>query len=190
MRNIALGGDFSAEFNAVQQEVGPDDQLVTGDSRLQFHYGDQVDLQAPENCAQLRSEKRVVFVLLESDEIRSIYGDKATADFWSSCTSPSLTKVTERPGAFALFVTGAPRGRCDTAAPDSRPAVEFGRFKAQAAANGLYQRIQGAGFVEAKLEQVSCDELRIVEYVPDDATGSSVIAEAKRAGFTPRLVEP
>jgi hypothetical protein len=186
MRNIALGGDFSAEVNALAPQVRPGDTIVTGDSRLEFRYGSQVEVQEPRSCAQLVHPNRVVFVLLESDEERTLYGDKATSAFWQGCTKPKLTLVTDRLGAFALFTVPA---RCGEP-PLAQPAVQFGRYRNDAAAAPLFARLRGAGFVEARVEQTGCSSYRIVEYVPSDDVGRSVVREAKAAGFHARLVSP
>lgn len=191
MRNVALGGDFSAEIDAIEPQVGPQDKILTYDGRLEFFYLDQIDLQAPQSCNQLAGHR--VFVLLEDDEIKKIYGSRADSAFWEGCRNVSLTKVAERPGAFAVFVNGAPRsatGGCGAPAPtDQGLAIEFGRMKTAAQANALQKQIVGAGFVEAKVEQLGCSLYRVVETgVPSQAVGQSIIAEAKSAKITAVLV--
>jgi hypothetical protein len=105
MRNIAFGGDFAAEMNALAPQVRSGDRILTFDGRLRFFYLSQVDYEAPLGCGQLVGHR--LFVLLESDEIRTIYGGRSRPAFWESCPGAKLTKVDERPGAYALFVNGA-----------------------------------------------------------------------------------
>ena len=105
MRNIALGGDCAAEMNAVAPQVRAQDRILTFDGRLRFFYLSQTDYEAPLRCGQLAGHR--LFVLLESDELRTIYGKQSTAAFWESCPGAHLTKVDERPGAYAVFVNGA-----------------------------------------------------------------------------------
>ncbi|MGZ4317351.1 MAG: ArnT family glycosyltransferase [Gaiellaceae bacterium] len=191
MRNVALGGDFSAEINAIEPQLGPRDRILTYDGRLEYFYLDQIDLQAPESCNQLAGHR--LFVLLEDDEVRKIYGRRADSAFWEACRNVSLTKVDERPGAFAVFVNGPPRaanGGCGATPPtDQGLAIEFGRVKTQAQANALQKQVAGAGFVEAKVEQLGCSLYRVVETgVPSQAVGQSIVAEAKSAKITAVLV--
>ena len=192
LSNLALGGDFSAELTALAPQVQPGDTIVTPDGRLPFRYPSQVSLQAPQSCSQLRQPGRTIFVLLESDEERTLYGAKADSRYWSTCRRPTLTKVTERPGAFALYVTGSPQAvtGCDTSTPVPGLAVEFGRFQTSAAAQQLLTRAKGVGFREAVLEQLGCASYRVVEHgVPSRSVGASIVAEAKSAGIKAKLVE-
>jgi hypothetical protein len=106
MRNIGLGGDFAAELNALAPQVRKNDRILTFDGRLRFFYLSQVDYAPPQSCSQVDHHR--VFVLLESDELRAIYGKRATSGFWEACRGSRLTKVDERPGAYAIFVNGVP----------------------------------------------------------------------------------
>ena len=192
LRGVALGGDFGAELDAVVPQVRPGDRIVTADSRLEFRYLSQVSWQAPRSCSQLRGPGRTVFVLLESDEERTLYGAKASSQYWENCRKPTLTKITERPGAFALFVTGSPKavsGNCDAPATPPGLAVEFGRFRTATAAERLLAQVKGLGFGEAGVEQLGCASYRVVEHgVPSKAVGASIVAEAKTAHLRPKLV--
>jgi hypothetical protein len=165
---------------------------VTPDGRLPFRYPSQVSLQAPESCSQLRHPGRTIFVLLESDEERTVYGAKAGPAYWERCRKPKLTKLVERPGAFALFVTGTPRadvGGCGAPTPTSGLAVEFGRFRTAAAAERLLAQVKRLGFGEALVEQLGCASYRVVEHgVPSKAVGDSIVAEAKTAHLRATVV--
>lgn len=189
MRNVALGGDFSAEVNALAPQVGPRDRILTFDGRLRFFYLDQVDLQEPLSCSQLAGHR--VFVLLESDEIRAIYGKRGDSAYWDACR-PAPTMVDERLGAFAVFVTGAPRptvGGCGAPPEEQGLAVEFGRLPSQAKAESLVKRLASVGFVQARVEQLGCSLYRVVETgVPDAKVGQSILAEARSAGLAATLV--
>ena len=55
MRNIALGGDFSSELNALMPQVGASDRILTYDQRLRFFYRAQVDFAAPRSCRSPRA---------------------------------------------------------------------------------------------------------------------------------------
>jgi hypothetical protein len=193
LRSVALGGDFDAELTAVQPQVRPDAAVVTTDARLQFYYPSNVRLQPPTDCSQLRSAPSTVFVLLESDEERTLYGPKAAAAYWAACRHPTPTMVAERPGAFAIFVTGHPvneSGGCATQAPTPGLAVEFGRFRTDAPAERLLAQAKRVGFVQAKVERLGCNLYRVVETgIPNAAVGRSIVAEAKTAKLDARLVE-
>ena len=143
MRNIALGGDFSAEIDALAPQVGPHDRILTYDGRLEFFYLDQVDLAAPQSCSQLAGHR--LFVLLEDDETQKLFGRRDDASFWEACRNVTLTKVAERPGAFAVFVNGAPRSASSgCGAPtqtDQGLAIEFGRVKTAAQALALQKHV-------------------------------------------------
>jgi len=189
-RSLALGGDFAAEIAAVEPQVDPGDRLLTYDGRLRFFYLDQVDLEAPQSCAQLPGHR--VFVLLEDDETRKVFGRRADSSFWAACKSVSLVKVAERPGAFAVFVNGAPRqavGGCGAPPEEQGLAIEFGRTRTSDAAQALQKHVAAIGFVQAKVEQLGCALYRVIETgVPNKAVGESIIAEAKSAGVTVKLV--
>ncbi len=191
MRGVALGGDFAAEMDALTPQVGPKDRIVTFDGRLRFFYLDQVDIQAPQSCAQLPGHR--VFVLLEDDEIRAIYGKHADSAFWETCRNVSPTKVAERPGAFAVFVNGTPRSATSgcgaPATSDQGLAIEFGRMRTAAPANVLQRHLAALGVVQAKVEQLGCSLYRVVETgVPNQAVGQSILAEAKSAKLQAKLV--
>ena len=185
MRNVALGGDFAAELDALAPQVQKGDSILTYDARLRFYYLDQIDYQEPTSCSQLAGHR--VFVLLEDDEYQTLFGTRDDSSFWEACRNPTLTKVAERPGAFAVFVneTG-----CGSPAPqDQGMAIEFGRFRTDAKAEALRAHLAAAGFVEAKVEQLGCALYRVVETgVPSEQVGQSIIAEAKTAGITATLV--
>jgi len=191
MRGVAYGGDFDAELAALQPQVRPGDKILTTDSRLQFFYLDQIDIQGLDSCDQLPGHR--IFVLLEDDELVRLYGERATSAFWQACKNVSLTKVDERPGAYAVFVNGPvlpPVGQeCGTPPADTGLVLEFGRFRTLAAATALVKRALSVGFVQAKIEQVGCNSYRVVETgIPSKAVGESIIAEATKAGFAPKLV--
>lgn len=191
MRNVGLGGDFSVELDALDSQVRSGDSILTYDGRLRFYYGDQIDYQQPLSCSQLAGHR--VFVLLEDDEYETLFGARAGSAFWDACRSPSLTKVAERPGAFAVYVIGTPRastGGCSArGVQDSGMAIEFGRVATAAKAAALKAHVVAAGFVEAKTEQLGCSLYRVVETgVPSTAVGQSIVAEAKSAGIVATLV--
>jgi 4-amino-4-deoxy-L-arabinose transferase-like glycosyltransferase len=186
LRGLALGGDFSAEYDALKRELQPSDTIVTADGRLQFYYGSQVSMVGASSCSALRRPSRTVFMLLESDEIRAVSGRKADPKYWESCRSPKLTKVTERPGAFALFVTGPV---CTPAPITPELSIEFGRFRTEAAADKLLAQAKGNGFREAIVEQLGCASYRVVEHgIPNEAVGESIVAEAKSAHLNATIV--
>lgn len=193
MRNVALGGDFSAEVNALAPQVTADDRILTSDGRLRFFYLDQVDLQEPRSCSQLAGHR--LFVLLEDDEIRALYGRRAESSYWESCKGAGLTKVDERPGAFAIFVRGAARptvGGCGVS-PETQTslAIEFGRTRTSAAARLLLSRVAALGFVQAKVEQLGCSLYRVVETgIPDEDVAKSILAETQAAHLSATLVRP
>jgi hypothetical protein len=193
MRNVALGGDFSAEVNALEPQVAPKDRILTSDGRLRFFYLDQVDLQEPQSCGQLAGHR--LFVLLEADEIRALYGHRADSSYWESCRGARLTKVDERPGAFAIFVQGSARptvGGCGVVpvAPTTL-AIEFGRTRTTGAADRLLRQVAALGFVQAKVEQLGCSLYRVVETgIPDEAVAKSILAETEAAHLPTRLVRP
>lgn len=191
MRNVALGGDFSSEVNALAPQVGPRDRILTYDLRLQYFYLGRVDFAPPLACSQLRGYG--VFVLLESDEVRTLYGDRAGSAFWQSCSG--VTEVAERPGAFAIFVRGAPAattGGCGAPPPEAGLAVQFGpTLRTEASARRLLARLVSLGFVQARVEQLGCASYRVGEHgVPDAKVGASVVAEARSAGIEARVVGP
>jgi hypothetical protein len=134
-----------------------------------------------------------IFVLLESDEVRTIYGNKASPAFWETCRGRSLTLVAERPGAYALFVNGGLRqavGGCGAPAPVPQLAVEFGpHYRTAAQAKTALKPLVGLGFVRARVDQVGCANYRIIETGITDATvGDSIIVEARKAHLDARLV--
>lgn len=191
MRGIALGGDFANEVNDLAPQVGPHDTILTYDGRLKFFYLNQVVIDMPMTCSEARGHR--IFVLLEDDEIQKLWGKLAGSAFWAGCKNPTLTKVAERPGAYAIFVEGTPKpvvGECNTSPPqDQGMAIEFGRFRTAALAQPLLKRIVANGFVEAKVEQLGCAIYRVVETgVPSTAVGQSIVAEAKKAGIPATLV--
>lgn len=191
MRDIAFGGDYAAEVAALAPQVEAKDRILTYDARLQFLYLDQVDIAAPQSCSQLPGHR--LFVLLEDDELVKLYGSRAGSAYWQGCHNVSLTKIAERPGAFAVFVNGAPRSTdtgCGAPPPnDQGLAIEFGRSTTAAAADTLQKYVVKAGFVEAKVEQLGCASYRVVETgVPSQAVGQSIVAEAKSAGIKASLV--
>jgi len=190
-RNIALGGDFSSEIEALRPQVEPNDRILTYDQRLRFYYLSQVDFAAPQSCNQLTGHR--IFVLLESDEVRTLYGKPATAAYWSSCPGKRLVNVAERPGAYAIFVNGALRpsvGGCGAPPLASGLAVEFGvSFRTARAAEVELKHVVGLGFVQAHVEQAGCASYRIVETgVPDAGVGNSIVEEAGKAKLAARLV--
>jgi 4-amino-4-deoxy-L-arabinose transferase-like glycosyltransferase len=186
LRSLALGGDFASELDALKSQVQPGDTIVTADGRLEFYYLSQVSLVGASSCSALRRPGRTVFMLLESDESQAVNGARADPKYWESCRTPKLTKVTERPGAFALFVTGPV---CTPAAPTPGLSIEFGRFKTEAAAEKLLAQAKGDGFREAIVEQLGCGSYRVVEHgVPNKAVGESIVAEAKSAHLNATIV--
>jgi 4-amino-4-deoxy-L-arabinose transferase-like glycosyltransferase len=186
LRNLALGGDFAAEYDALKRELQPSDTIVTADGRLQFYYFPQVSLTGASSCSALRRPGRTVFMLLESDEIRAVNGAKADPKYWESCRSPKLTKVAERPGAFALFVTGPV---CTAAPATPGLSVEFGRFRTEAAAEKLLAKAKRDGFREAIGERLGCAAYRVVEHgIPNKAVAASIVAEAKSAHLNAAVV--
>ncbi len=192
VRNIALGGDFAAEINALEPQVGKHDSILSSDSRLRFFYLSQVDVQAPQSCSQIPGHQ--VFVLLEDDELRALYGKRADSAYWQACRTVTLTKIDERPGAFAVFVTGTPRpsvGGCGSPpSEDQGLAIEFGRTRTAAPAELLRKHVVAVGFVEAKTEQLGCSLYRVVETgVPSEQVGQSIVAEAKAAKIAATLVK-
>jgi hypothetical protein len=191
LRSLALGGDFNAELAALEPLLPTTRTIVTADARLQFYYLERVRLEPPTACGQLNGEGTTL-VLLESDEERTLYGDKASSAFWEACRKPKATLVADRPGAFALFVAGA-RGRtalgsCSTD-PTAGLSVEFGRFRSVAAAKTLLARSKGAGFVQARVEQLACELYRVVETgIPSAAVGRSIVDEAAKAHLRARVI--
>jgi hypothetical protein len=191
LRSIGLGGDFAAELNDLTPQVGPRDRILSYDQRLRFYYLPQLDFEAPQSCDQLRGHR--IFVLLESDEVRTIYGNHASPAFWKTCQGRSLTLVAERPGAYTVFVNGRLRptvGGCAAPEQVSQLAVEFGsHYRTAAEATTAVKRVTGLGFVQAHVDQVGCANYRIVETGVTDATvGNSVITEARSAHLDARLV--
>jgi hypothetical protein len=191
LRSIALGGDFAAELNDLAPQVGAEDRILSFDQRLRFFYLPQLDFEPPLSCNQLSDHR--IFVLLESDEVRTIYGNKASPAFWETCRGRSLTLVAERPGAYALFVNGGLRqavGGCGAPAPVPQLAVEFGpHYGTAAQAKTALKPLVGLGFVQARVDQVGCANYRIIETGITDATvGDSIIVEARKAHLDARLV--
>ena len=164
MRNVALGGDFGAEINSLQPQVGPHDRILSYDQRLRFYYLDQVDIAAPQACTQLQGHR--IFVLLESDEVRQLYGARASPGYWDACPA-KLTKVDERPGAYAIYVNGALRstvGGCGATAPAPGFVIQFSQpFKTSADAAAALKGIVAVGFIQAHVEHIGCADYRIVE---------------------------
>ena len=190
MRDIAVGGDFAAELNAVAPQVGPGDRTLTFDQRLRFIYLSQVEIAPPLSCSQLRNYH--VFVLLESDEIQRVYGDRAQASYWERCAHP-FTKTDERLGAFAVFVSGMPRpaeGGCG-ALPQTDPlVVQFGpNFGTKSAAQSFLNKAAAVGFVEARVVQLGCALYRVVEPVPNEQVAREVVAEAQTVNLHAQLVK-
>jgi hypothetical protein len=188
LRDLALGGDFSAELDALKSRVSREDVIETYDQRLRFFYLDRVVIAAPTACSQMQG--RQVLVLLESDEVRKLFGRRTSPAFWSACRSPHLEEVDERPGAYAILVNGtAPvTGGCGVAATPGL-AVEFGVFRNQTAAQRVLGRVRSVGFVQAMVERVGCQAYRVVEtHVPNASVGRSIVAEAGTAHLRARLV--
>jgi hypothetical protein len=132
-------------------------------------------------------------VLVESDEVRTIYGSRASPAFWKACHGQSLTLVAERPGAYAVFVNGRLRqivGGCGAPPAVARLGVEFGpHYRTATQANAALKGVVGLGFVQAHVDQVGCANYRILETGVTDATvGNSIIAEARSAHLEARLV--
>jgi hypothetical protein len=191
MRNIALGGDFASELDALTPQVKPDDRILTFDARLRFFYQGQVDYQEPLACSQLSGHR--IFVLLESDELRTIFGRRSSSAYWQACRNVNLTKIDERPGAYALFVNGAVTpsvGGCGAPAPSGGLGVQFGpTFKSERAARSLLQHVADVGFVQARVEQLGCASYRVMEPgVPSATVGAGIVKEAKTAKLSARLV--
>jgi hypothetical protein len=190
MRGIALGGDFANELNALAPQVGKSDKIISYDGRLKFYYLDQATVQMPLSCEQAHGYS--IFVLLEDDEVRTLWPRQTNPTFWSSCTNPAWTKVDERPGAYTIFVAGTPKptaGGCVTAPQDQGLAVEFGRMSTAAEAQARLKYVLASGFVQAKVEQLGCSLYRVVETgIPNKAVGDSIVAEATHAGIAVKLV--
>jgi len=192
MESLALGGDFSAELDALRPQVRPRDAFVTDDYRLRFWFADHT-FTNPTDCSDLATvQGRALLVVLESDEEKAIYGTKASGAYWENCHAAHLTPILERPGAFALLAKGdvtQVTGGCN--APPATPglAVEFGRFANPRSAQALLAKIKPIGFVQAKVEQLGCDLYRVAETgVPSNAVGQSIVAEAAGAHLKTRLV--
>jgi hypothetical protein len=191
MRNIGYGGDFDAEYEALLPQVGKSDRILTDDGRLQFFYLDQIDVEQPQGCSQIPGHR--VYVLLEDDEIRTIYGKLADPAYWEACKNLNLTKVAERPGAFAVLVNLTPQqvaAACKNLPPPPPGlAVQLGTASTSAAAETLRSRIASLGFVQATVQQLGCSSFRIVETgVPSQTVGQSIVVEAKSAGLAAKLV--
>ena len=192
LRDLGLGGDFAAEMDALVPQVRPHDVIATDDAKLLFFYLSQVEIIAPEHCSQLAGTR--LFVLLESDEEHALYGNRADSAFWDACTNPHLTKIAERPGAFAVYVNGIPTlagGGCGTP-PPKELVVEFGEpVSTMAAAQAQLKRVVGAGFSQASVQQLGCASYRVVYTgIPGRSVGESMIAEAKSAHISAHLVGP
>jgi hypothetical protein len=194
LRNIAVGGDFAAELNALTPQVGSHDRIVTVDDRLEFLYLGRIDIDQPRTCSDLADYD--IFVLLESDEVQAEYGTRVTSpSFWESgCTHPPLTLVGDRPGAFAVFVTGRPRpesGGCG-ASPLPGLLVQFGPvFATQTQAETLLAKVVGVGFEQARVDQLGCALYRVVyPRIPNASVGEEMVREAQAAKLEARLVQP
>jgi hypothetical protein len=190
MRDIALGGDFAAELRAVAPQVDPRDRILTFDQRLRFFYLSQVTIAPPLSCGQLRGYD--LFVLLESDEIQKQYGDRTHSRYWEGCAY-RLTKMDERPGAFAIFVSGTPRpveGGCG-ASPTTDPLiVQFGPdFRTRTAALSFLEKATRVGFVQARVVQLGCAIYRVTEPVPDENVAREVVAEARTVNLHAQLIK-
>ena len=192
LRSLALGGDFSAELTAIEPQLASTRTIITEDSRLRFYFPDKVALQPPGSCAQLRAPGSLL-VLLESDEERTLYGERATSAYWEECRHPAPTMVAERPGAFAVFSAHnavAVAGGCALQPVQAGLAVEFGRFRNAPQAEALLAQAKGLGFVQAQVAQVGCASWAVVETgVPNRAVGRSILAEAKSAHLQATLVD-
>jgi hypothetical protein len=191
MRNVALGGDFDAEINALAPQVAPHDRILSFDQRLRFYYLDQVDIAPPQACTQLQGHR--IFVLLESGEVQQAYGARASSAYWDACPA-KLTRVDERPGAYAIYFNGPPRstvGGCGAPAPAPGLVIQFDQpFKTSAAAAAALKRIVALGFVQAHVEYLGCADYGIIEAgVPDQSVGQSIINEAKTVKLEARLVK-
>jgi hypothetical protein len=193
LRKLAVGGDFSAELDALAPQIGPREGIVSIDQRLAFLYVGQVDVSQPRTCADLSGHR--IFVLLESDEVQTQYGTRATSPaFWKSCTRPSLTLVGDRPGAFAVFVTWTPRpqpGGCG-ASPTTGLLVQFGQtFPTRVEAEALLAKVTRVGFVQARVDQLGCVLYRVVyPRIPSATVGKAMIREARTANLEAHLVQP
>jgi hypothetical protein len=190
LRSLALGGDFDAELTALRSQLPTTRTIVTADGRLRFYYPHQVVLEAPESCAQLTAPATTL-VILESDEERAVYGDRAGVRYWQSCRRPTATLVAERPGAFALFTTAHVAAALDGcgANPTAGLSVEFGRFSTATAANRLLRRARLVGFIQARVERLGCSLYRVVEIgVPTRDVGRSIVAEAQTAQLRAHMV--
>jgi hypothetical protein len=187
MRNIAYGGDFDAEYAALAPQVLPTDSILTNDGRLRFFYLNQADVQQPQGCQQLPRHR--LFVMLEDDEVRTIYGKLADPTFWEACPNAQLTKAAERPGAFALFINQQPNPCGGYTQQDQGLAIEFGRWSSPDVATALQKHVASIGFVQARVEQLGCHLYRVVETgIPSKAVGDSIVAEAAKAGLKVKLV--
>ena len=190
LRDLALGGDFAAELDAVQPEARWAATIVTADSRLAFYYPRKVRLEPPTSCAQL--DRSAALVLLESDEERALYGNKAQPGYWQACRHPTPLLVAERPGAFAILTTGRPvaaAGGCGVA-PPSGLAVEFGTFPSPRAAQADLARVKAVGFVQATVQRLGCSTYAVLETgIPSRDVGRSIVAEARMAKLRVRLIE-
>jgi hypothetical protein len=191
MRDIAYGGDYGAEVSALAPQVGPHETIATTDGRLRFLYLDRALLSTADTCEGVRGHRALL--ILESDEMRAALGEKATAGYWAGCASPKLTLVSERPGAFALFVSGPVRqagsGTCNSPPATPGLAIEFGRVTTAAAAAALLGAVTKVGFVQAKVEQLGCASYRVVETgIPSAAVGDDILKEAHSAQLSPVLV--
>jgi hypothetical protein len=191
MRNVALGGDFSSEINALEPQVGPHDRILSYDQRLRFFYLDQFVFAAPQACTQLQGDR--IFVLLESDEVRRSFGARATPGYWDAC-HPKLTRVDERPGAYAIYINGGLRttvGGCGAPTPAPGLVIRFDQpFKTNGAATAALTKVVAVGFVQAHVEYIGCADYEIIETgVPDTTVGQSIIDEAKTASLEAELVK-
>jgi hypothetical protein len=181
-------GQFQYELAALRRELGSSGTVVGGDGRLSFFFPDRVGGTYPKKCADIDGYR--AYVLLLGDE--SVYvartaGAPATVDAWSAC--PGLNEVAEIPGNYAVFVNGAPRqppvpSDCSLPPPPGGLAVVFGTERTNARAEALQGKLAAAGFIQSKVLRLNCQEYLVLETgVPDEATGKSIVAEARNAQF-------
>jgi hypothetical protein len=187
-RENLVYGQFQYELNVLRREIGPGERLLGGDGRLGFFFPDRVGAAYPRTCGELEGYR--AYVLLLGDEsvyvARSLH-TPATVDEWSTCRS--LTEVAEIPGNYAVFVNGTPKqapvpSDCSLPPPPTGLAVVFGTERTLAPAEELQRKLAAAGFVQSKVQRLNCQEYAVLETgVPDEATGESIVAEARSAQF-------